>query len=105
MTTGEIAFMNLPEGSSVGKLRLTISAASERAAVPRREKVPGVDLELLGRLPSDAFRKVPRLLAERLHRKTLLNVRAICLHSIRCGWPHNPEWGPSERSAESAWHC
>jgi hypothetical protein len=33
MTTGEMAFMNLPEGSSVGKLRLTISAASERAAV------------------------------------------------------------------------
>ena len=31
MTTGEIAFMNLPEGSGVGKLRLTISAASERA--------------------------------------------------------------------------
>jgi hypothetical protein len=42
MTTGEIAFMNLPEGSSVGKLRLTISAASERAAVCWSMRVPVV---------------------------------------------------------------
>jgi hypothetical protein len=58
MTTGEIAFMNLPEGSSVGKLRLTISAASERAAVCWSMRVPVV---------------LPRSRAERKSLASILN--------------------------------
>ena len=45
-------------GVGEGRRVLLYSGACGPPALPRREKVPGVDPELLGACPSDVFRKI-----------------------------------------------
>ena len=47
-----------------GRRLLVYPGACGPPTLPRREKVPGVDPELLGVFPSHAFRKIPRPLPE-----------------------------------------
>jgi hypothetical protein len=62
--------------STVGPSAVSCARSRARIRVESADCSPPFDPELLGRLPSDAVCKIPRLLAERLQQKTLLNVMA-----------------------------